>query len=162
MEFTSLANAGNIGASAIADILTNGTNAQTGIALGAPDATVCQDTGTDGVNTRIFIVTGVKNRDIKKELSDQVGKNFAMPVVYKVDTGTPQPIEAFICVRLENTCHSNGYDGTYTGGNTNSTEPTPKPSKCPGNDAYFSVTILDEGSQRRLEDAYNKSVSRLA
>lgn len=146
-EWTSLENGGEVGASTISSIMSDGAPAQTGIAPGSPTATDCGATRSDGVNSCIHIESGVKNSD-NKALNAYVGQNFAVPIVYKVDTGTNQPIEGYACVKLTNTCNSWGYYGTYTGGSANSTEPNngaSPPNKCPGNKAYFSVTILASG-----------------
>lgn len=145
MQWSSLDNGGEVGASTIASIITDGTTEMVGIAPNAPNASTCSATGSDGVNTCIHIESGVKNSDFKT-LNDYVGQNFVVPVVYEVDTGTNQPVEAFACVKLTNTCNSWGYFGTYTGGQSNSTEPdngASPPNKCPGNKAYISLTIVD-------------------
>jgi Flp pilus assembly protein TadG len=146
-EWTSLEYNNNVGASTIRDILSGGTPAQTGLAPNAPYATSsdCHPPGSDDVNTCIHVETGVKESDIKA-FKDLVGQTYKIPIVYQLNTGTNQPIEAYACARLENVCASNGYFGTFTGGRSNSTEPgTTQPNKCSGNKAYFSVTILASG-----------------
>jgi hypothetical protein len=150
MQWTSLAYDVKMGASDIWTIINSGSSAQIAPAPNAPNATAsdCIPPGADGIDTCIYLDPGVKE-SVFRSLDDLVGRVFSVPVVADVPKKSGnQPVQKIACVRLENVCDTpgfGGYHGVYTGGNPNSTEtPGGKPSSCPGNKTYFSVTILND------------------